>query len=474
MQIREHSTLTASSDQLGIGDKLAFLSCYSRYYLSVTAENHGQLSELLSVELEGVVQICRLHGEELGKHSVSLLVANGFGLRQSAAGGGGELEALDELVKSSAIRPLVLIEDAPLLSEGKLRQLLVLADRIGLGLAMFGSASLGRRKACAQFENRILHTTVPKLSQNDVRHLVRRQSEPETQLSEAEIDNLIQRSGGRLDKLDSILEDVIETPARRIGLPLVHMSALIVLAIVIVGGWLSINEGESTTTVVAVEISESEPAIPSISTRGLRRDSVNAPEKSSEESIDRNAQRDSSELSLSELASSADVREEIQQVITDRDDGILNTAVSIAEIQPRQVEASSTPVSNVTKPQVAEVASPIVLKNSDPNAWINELPPTAAGRVSQNRWLQNAPDAAYTLQLMGSHSEARVLAFIAEQGNGSEFGYFKVKHRNQPWFVLTVGQYPDRDRALQAIDQLPPSLQAQKPWARNVASIRGN
>ena len=478
MQTREHSTLTAASDQLGIGDKLAFLACYSRYYLSVSADNHGQLSELLESELAGVVRLCRVDAEELSRHNVALLIANGFGLLDGAPGAGVELEAIDQLVKSDELRPIVLVEDSHSLSEGKLRQLLVLAERLGFGLALFGTEALGRRKACTQFENRIFHTTVPKLSHSDVRQLVRRRSESETELSDVAIDDLVDRSEGQPDKLDILINDVIESPPRRIGLPLVHMSALIVLAVVIVGGWMSINGEAPDTTVIALNLENNGAPVPSISTRD--------PETNSK----------SSTLPIDETdpTAVAEARKDINQVINDRDAGILeavppfttqNVTAGTTAKEPTRVE--SEPIKSLvvaprtdprtdprtTAPRTTQT-KPTVLASADPNAWVNELPPTASGRVSQSNWLLSAPDAAYTLQLMGSHSEARVLAFIEEQGSGQEFGYFEAKHRNQPWFVLTLGQYPDRDRALQAIALLPPTLRAQKPWARSVASIRGN
>ena len=92
--------------------------------------------------------------------------------------------------------------------------------------------------------------------------------------------------------------------------------------------------------------------------------------------------------------------------------------------------------------------------------------------VHQRNWISEAKGTDYTLQLMGSHSESSIVAFIEAQGATDEFAYFQTKHRNEFWYVLTVGQYQGRDQALAAIAHLPPVLQAQKPWARSVASIR--
>jgi len=42
----------------------------------------------------------------------------------------------------------------------------------------------------------------------------------------------------------------------------------------------------------------------------------------------------------------------------------------------------------------------------------------------------------------------------------------KKKHQNKIWFILTYGQYASRQTALQAIAEMPASLQALKPWVR--------
>jgi DamX protein len=445
----------SGSDQLGIGDKLAFLACYSRYNLSITAENHGQLSQLLSQELEGAAPVSRLGVDEVRKYDLPILIASGFGLREASPGSRVVLESLDTMIKNSVVRPLVTVDDAHLLSEAKLRQLLILSERIGFGLALFGRKSLERRKACAQFESRIFHTTVPKLAESDVRHLVRRRAQTESHFSDMDIDQLIERSDGQMDKLDGLIDDMIESPHRRLGLPLVHMSALIVLAVVIVGGWMSMDSGET----IATEAVSLPGTLLSSQQTTLQTTLHTTPHAIPQSLVPQNVR-------LLDGAGS-----DIRSQLPERD---LLVEVDLVEVDLLALEG--VPVDEV--PAVV-VNPPTVIPSADPNAWVNELPPSAAGSVSksgvsQSSWLRDAPATAYTLQLMGSHSEARVLSFIAEQRSRGEFGYFKTRHRNQPWFVLTLGQYGSRDRALQAIELLPPSLRAQKPWARSVASIRGS
>jgi DamX protein len=471
------SPITPPSGQLGIADKLAFLACYSRYYLSVSAENYHHLAQLLVHELEGVAPLAVLHSDDIRKFEPALLVANGLGLREANSGSGSALEVISRLAETSAVRPLVIIDGIDKVSDDKLRQLLVLVERIGLGLALFGAQPINRRKACVQFENRIFHTDVARLSESDVRHLVRRRTSVEARMSDHDIEDLVQRSNGQIDRLDGLLDELTESPGRSLGLPLVHMSGLVVLVIVLIGGWLSIDHQQSTEVPIALELPDVSAA-------------AKAPERSNLTGLAATTSKPDRTETQGDVAIT-------NSPVAQTSEKVTQTTSSLAAAQSSQPERLSAllpqpqpqPQPRSERPLKAEAAedlsslaetptrapgasAPTPIDSIDPNAWVNELPAPAAGPEAQNSWLQSAPDTAYTLQLMGSHSESRILAFIAEQGSSHEFGYFKTTHRNQPWFVLTVGQYSDRDRALLAIDTLPGQLRAQKPWARSVASIR--
>ena len=463
------SPITTPSDQLGIADKLAFLACYSRYYLSVSAENHHHLAQLLVHELEGVAPLALLSADDIRKYEPSLLVANSLGLREVNPGSGSALEVINRLVETSTVRPLVIIEDADKVSDDKLRQLLVMAERIGLGLALFGKRPANRRKACVQFDSRIFHTNVARLSESDVRHLVRRRSTAEAKMSDLDIEDLVHRSDGQIDRLDGLLDEITDAPGRRLGLPLVHMSGLVVLAIVLIGGWLSIDHQQNTEVPLALELQPGAASQINSQTKASEADTKpGLPSNNADQLVQTEAVRNGKSEdrpSAERLVRSAAANESLAVVP-------VSESESRAEV-PANSDASADLATVASTPTlVPRDVAPTPLESIDPNAWVNELPAPAAGSVAQNSWLQTAPDSAYTLQLMGSHSESRVLSFIAEQGSGHEFGYFKTIHRNQPWFVLTVGQYPDRDRALQGIDRLPSELRAQKPWARSIASIR--
>ena len=60
--------------------------------------------------------------------------------------------------------------------------------------------------------------------------------------------------------------------------------------------------------------------------------------------------------------------------------------------------------------------------------------------------------------------------FVKEQGG--EYRYFKKVLNGKPLYVITYGNFANRDAALTAIKALPAKVQAGKPWARTVTSVQ--
>ena len=114
----------------------------------------------------------------------------------------------------------------------------------------------------------------------------------------------------------------------------------------------------------------------------------------------------------------------------------------------------------------------IVAHQSEP-VQENQTPPGQPLGEAERVLLGKSPDS-YTLQLLGSHSEASVKNFIATNGAPMELSYFESRYQDRPWFVVVHGSYPDRGSAREAIDRLPPSLRELKPWARNLSDIHAD
>ncbi len=92
-----------------------------------------------------------------------------------------------------------------------------------------------------------------------------------------------------------------------------------------------------------------------------------------------------------------------------------------------------------------------------------------AGSAADNSWYLSQPVGQYTLQLVGTRTEAAARQLAA---TGSEYRYFRKQHQGQPLYVVTYGRFANAAAARAAVSALPARLQAGKPWPRTFASIQ--
>lgn len=431
-------------EPIELGEKLAFLACYSRYTIALQSERQEEQALELYHASSDVCEVIVVPGRDLPPKLSDQFVdiAQAFGVSRDDY---PDVE-LGEFVAAQAVRPLVILTGCDQMSEEQLGNAYTVAQRTGLGLTLFSEASLNHRKS-SQNAGEVLHTSVRKLNSRDVKQLLRRRAKQEVRVSESDIQQVIDRSRGNVVKADAMLADLVSSGDKKLGLPLAHMSMVIVFLVVVIGGFAYIPEQDR------VEVSTDLPTFAEVDvtprTSGKKQDELTP--------LTPTEPRETTSSSQSSLPAPIDVA----QAEPETENSVL--ASEVLETTHNQ---------------------PVALLTRDPNDWINNLPATAAvrtsnvtsevnsGTKSQANWLASAPVSAYTLQIIGSHDEARIEALTRQHASLDHFGYFETTHRNQPWYVLTYGRFENRDAALNAISGLNSELRGQKPWARGVASIR--
>ena len=118
----------------------------------------------------------------------------------------------------------------------------------------------------------------------------------------------------------------------------------------------------------------------------------------------------------------------------------------------------------VAKP--APVAKPVPAPAAKPA----DKPVTVAKASAGGSWYAGQAPGNYVVQILGTSSEATAQKFVKEQGG--EYRYFKKVLNGKPLFVITYGNFANRDAAVTAIKALPAKVQAGKPWPRSVASVQ--
>ena len=109
---------------------------------------------------------------------------------------------------------------------------------------------------------------------------------------------------------------------------------------------------------------------------------------------------------------------------------------------------------------------------TDPSAdEVRESAPQAIA-VSDEAWLlaQNPDD--YTLQLLATHSEDRLRAYLGKHRVTERMVCFGFLRDGEQWFAAVHGAYPSKARARSSIATLPPELGERPPWIRSFGGIQ--
>ena len=135
------------------------------------------------------------------------------------------------------------------------------------------------------------------------------------------------------------------------------------------------------------------------------------------------------------------------------------TQVATAKPAPAPAPApAAKPAPAPAKPAAVAAAKPV------------EKPAAPAAKAAGGTWYAGQAPGNYVVQILGTSSEATAQNFVKEQGG--EYRYFKKVLNGKPLYVITYGNFANRDAAVTAIKALPAKVQAGKPWPRTVASVQ--
>lgn len=112
---------------------------------------------------------------------------------------------------------------------------------------------------------------------------------------------------------------------------------------------------------------------------------------------------------------------------------------------------------------------PSAMPSTPPQALVTN---PAENGVNGRNWIMAQDPQQYTVQLIGSSSEAAVIRFIRKHGIEQEAAYYSTTRNGQPWFTVVYGSFPSREAAHQAAQRLPPSLRNASPWLRSFRDIQ--
>lgn len=423
-------------------------------------------------------------------------VAQGLGIQQSDVP--SILAQVGQLALTGQ-EVYLLVDDAEQLADASLNALLALAGAEGEArphVFLFAEPELlGRLEQLAEGEERFHAIELQPYSEDEAREYLAQRLEGAGQsielLSETQFEEIFDRSQGWPGAINVVGREVLvdamlasrgaQVVSAR-GLPKKHMLALVVVLVALVAAWLMQGKTQ-TTPVVATEqpielIPRAEPS------------AAVAPQTPEGGAAARAAVEfagASQPLPLPLVGEAQPViREPLAQASGMEDEQGATTSVpevpeapvatpvvpTIASV-PVQAPVTEAPAKVEAKPLPAPVSKPVIEKTVAPKpAAVAKPAPVAAktAPATTGDWYAGQSGGSYTLQILGTRSEASAKSFVSK--NGGQYRYFKKVHQGQPLYVVTFGQFSSRAAAQAAIKTLPAAVQAGKPWPRSLASIQ--
>jgi len=139
---------------------------------------------------------------------------------------------------------------------------------------------------------------------------------------------------------------------------------------------------------------------------------------------------------------------------------VTSTPKPVVTQQPKQ----TTPAKPEPAPTQVAVAKPA------PKVAEKAAEKPASGGSGNSSWYTGQKPGNYVVQILGTSSETSAQAFVKAQGG--DYRYFRKSLQGKPLYVVTYGNFANRDAAVAAIKNLPAKVQAGKPWPRTVASVQ--
>jgi DamX protein len=494
-------------------ERLRHLSQWSRRVLLVTGpEDAGKTSlyRQLAATLEPGVTAARINASLVNSgREVLAAVASGFGLFVTAnANTQGLRHLLLGHVEQQSSRDrlcLALVDDAHLLDNKAVDELIRLASESAMHLVLFGEVRMVpvvERAASARGVGwqEIRLTGYGDADARDYLEWRFRQARYRGRVpfTDHEVKEMVRQSQGlpgRMNRMANVLLARLESggarPARP-GFPRLHVA---ILALVV-----------TATGLLYVILSGRESMSEAPSAMELAREAVSATDATTIREPDLSATSD--ELGLADEPASVEDTASAEAVVSASGTAVADPPMAespepVAVGSPAGVEApiddgsgvsatggpSEAIVANVTTPETtapavvvvepqtpaeeAPAAEPVVEAPSEVAGERQATPADAADRGrSDVAWLLAQDPNAFTLQLVTVSTLASAKAFVEKQQVPEEFAIYPLNRDGRTLHVVLYGLYSTRQAAQMAADRLPPEVGDIQPWIRPLEQVQ--
>ena len=139
--------------------------------------------------------------------------------------------------------------------------------------------------------------------------------------------------------------------------------------------------------------------------------------------------------------------------------------------EPSSVPELSVPELSAPEPSEPEPAEPPPLTTASPER--NQEPAYAAlaYRPDEPVRIIDLPEDFYAAQLLAVSTKAQIENFVIEQ-DLYNMSAARIEREGQILYVLLLGVYETKDRALSAVQQMPDAVRVLKPWVRPIDGLQ--
>jgi DamX protein len=305
-------------------------------------------------------------------------------------------------------------------------------------------------------------------------------------LSDEQIEEIYQQSQGWPGAVNQcareLLVDVMLAERRGnvstgVRFPKKHLLALLVVAVAVAAAWMLQDRDESTASISGMDQNGAASQAPAAAK--VPSGAVPAIEFAGTQKVQ--PAPEAQPVIREPLAQAAGVEEIEEQ-------GGVSVDVRGAESAPSEEQLAMTEAARTQPlpPPAAPVPSPVATAPvapavpaalpaaaappAAPVASVKPVPAVAVATTKANDWYLQQAASRFTIQVLGSRSQASAEDFVRQ--NGADYRFFRKMHQGQALYVVTYGVFSDRTAAQAAIKTLPAKVQAGNPWPKSFASIQ--
>ncbi|MGE0624251.1 MAG: AAA family ATPase [Pseudomonadales bacterium] len=476
-------------------EQLRHLSQWSRRVLLVTGPQGVGKTTLyreLAATLEPRVKAARISAGLVNTgREVLAAIAQGFGMATSAAANSQALR-LDLIAhveaQASGDRPcLVLVDDAQLLDNRAVEELMTVARDSALHLVLFGEVRmvpvierLASSRGVGWQEIRL-----SAYGEGDARDYLEWRFQQaryrgRIPFTDQQVKELAKLSGGlpgRINQMANVLLVKLESgevSARPAGFPRQHLALLGALVIVVGVLYVLFTDRPARVDTVALSLppsSEASAERPGEPVEGDVQADAAAEIGTTDQPIPEPGPEAASPSQEETAAAVEPVLEESAPPASEPRPAEMPAAAMAAPDdveQPRPAAAvPRARVETATTPKPAPAPASV-----EPPPSSRAEPAPAASGVRDARWLLRQNPDYFTLQLVTVSALERAQAFVAKQKEPGEFAVYQLQRDGRVLHVVIYGMFSTREAAQRAADNLPPEVGDVRPWIRPVGQVQ--